>query len=581
LRVRAVDRSEHRSNNQIFLSMKNYRLGTWVSVLVLSVFLYACDAPMSGLDPVESRAVPESSAYSISTADGEDDRIPGSYIVVFNDDVRGVGPLASQLARQANGEVGFVYESAIRGFSLTLPEQASPRAIQALQNNPNVAYIEQDRRVYAFSSQTNATWGLDRSDQRSLPLDGVYNYTASGSGVTVYILDTGINYAHVDYAGRVSPGFDAIGDGLNGDDCDGHGTHVAGTTAGTAWGVAKGADLVSVRVLDCGGGGTVAGVIAGVNWVTANAFGPSVANMSLGGGASTALDDAVRNSVASGVTYVVAAGNSTANACNYSPARVAEAITVGATTTNDSRASYSNFGNCVDIFAPGSSITSAWIGSSTAIRTISGTSMASPHVAGAAALYLQYSPNATPAEVMAAIDANATKGIVNSGSRRTATANNHLLYTLFPNAGDGGSGGGDDGSGGGDDGSGGGDDGSGGGDDGSGGGDDGSGGGDDGSGGGDDGSGGGDDGSGGGDDPSAISLTGNASKAQGRWVADLSWSGATSVQVDIYREGSVLITTSNSGSYTDRTNFRGGGTLTYRVCETGTTTCSNDITLVY
>ncbi len=330
----------------------------------------------------------------------------GSYIVVFKADaVRAateapsqrplVAAAAGNLARAHGGNLTHVYQHALKGFAARL----SPVQAQALAADPRVAYVEPDQVVHAVATQSPATWGLDRIDQRDLPLNNTYNYNQTGQGVHAYIIDTGVRATHVEFTGRMGNGADFVGDGQGTNDCHGHGTHVAGTTGGTTYGVAKQVTIHPVRVLNCQGSGTNSGVIAGVDWVTNNSPSPAVANMSLGGGVSTALDNAVANSINSGVSYAIAAGNSNANACNFSPARVPAANTVGSTTSSDARSSFSNFGTCLDIFAPGSSITSAWNTSNTATNTISGTSMATPHVAGAIALYLETTPGATPANV--------------------------------------------------------------------------------------------------------------------------------------------------------------------------------------
>lgn len=327
-------------------------------------------------------------------------------------------------ARTDGAVVEHTYQSVVDGFVADL----TPESLDALRANPDVAYIEADQPVTATATQSPVTWGLDRIDQRSLPLSGSYTYNQTGSGVTAYIIDTGIRSTHADFGGRVTSGYTAINDGRGTEDCNGHGTHVAGTVGGATYGVAKGVRLVPVRVLDCTGGGTTAGVIAGVDWVTSNhaAGAPAVANMSLGGGISTTLDNAVARSIADGVSYAVAAGNdSGANACNTSPSRVANALTVGSTTTSDARSSFSNIGSCLDLFAPGSGITSAWYTSNTATNTISGTSMATPHVAGAAALYLQTNPSATPATVSSYLIGRATTGVV--GNAGTGSPN-RLLF---------------------------------------------------------------------------------------------------------------------------------------------------------
>jgi subtilisin family serine protease len=389
------------------------------ALLATSAFaLAACQAS-------DEIAAPSTDASFAATPAAASQRIPNRYIVVLRNDARDVPGLARGLAAAHGGSVGHVYEAALKGFSITL---GSETAANAIARNPNVAFVEPDQEMTASIVQSGATWGLDRIDQRLLPLSTTFTYTATASNVTAYIVDTGILPGHTEFGARASTGYDAITPTAPKADCNGHGTHVAGTVGGNTYGVAKGVALVGVRVLDCNGSGSNAGVIAGVNWVAANAKKPAVANMSLGGGASTALDAAVNGAINAGVTFVVAAGNSNRNACNYSPARVANAITVGATTNTDARASYSNFGSCLDIFAPGSGITAAWHTSTTALNTISGTSMASPHVAGVAALYLATNTAATPATVRNALVNNATTNRVTSAGSKSP---NRLLFTAY------------------------------------------------------------------------------------------------------------------------------------------------------
>lgn len=347
------------------------------------------------------------------------------YIVALKQDVQNSGEVARQHSRQHAADIRFVYRHAIDGYAAEIP----PSELAELRRDPRVRFVEADGRVRASTTQTSATWGLDRIDQRSLPLSGTFSYTNTGSGVRAYIIDTGIRLSHSDFAGRAVDGYDAVQNDYSAEDCNGHGSHVAGTTGGSRYGVAKQSTLVAVRVLDCSGSGTYSGVIAGIDWVTADhdAGEPAVANMSLGGGASSALDTAVKSSVADGVSYVVAAGNDSRDACRFSPARVPEAITTSATDKTDSKPSWANYGSCVDLFAPGVGITSAWHTSDTATNTISGTSMATPHAAGVAALYLEANPAAAPQQVRDALYANATKGIV----KRSKSANNHLLFTSW------------------------------------------------------------------------------------------------------------------------------------------------------
>ncbi|MFJ8685116.1 S8 family peptidase [Micromonospora wenchangensis] len=360
------------------------------------------------------------------------DAISGSYLVVLKGDAVGaansraartaVPDRAASLTKRYGGSVADVYSAALTGFSAKMSAGQARR----LAADPSVAYVEQDRVMTAQATQTNPpSWGLDRIDQRNRPLNSSYTYPNTATNVRAYIIDTGIRTTHTDFGGRATWGTNTVDS--NNTDCNGHGTHVAGTVGGTKYGVAKGVRLIAVKVLNCAGSGSTTGVISGVNWVTANAVKPAVANMSLGGGVSTTLDNAVANSISSGITYALAAGNSSANACNSSPSRVASAITVGATTSTDARASYSNYGTCVDLFAPGSSITSSWNTNDSATNSISGTSMASPHVAGAAALVLSANPSYTPAQVASYLTSNATPNVVTSPGSGSP---NRLLFVV-------------------------------------------------------------------------------------------------------------------------------------------------------
>jgi serine protease len=372
------------------------KLFRFLHALPLLAALAACDQGATGPDGT-ARAPGELAPLLAAGAAA----LPGRYIVVMNDDgqVGTAGAVARDVVAAHGGRVHHTYGHALNGFAASL----SPAAVDALRRNPRVRYVAEDQVSYpdSMNVQPGATWGLDRIDQRSLPLNSQYTYTRTGQGVRVYVIDSGIRTTHVQFGGRASVGADFVGDGRNGQDCNGHGTHVAGTVAGSTYGVAKQAQVVSVRVFGCTDGAPFSTIIAAVDWVTANAQKPAVANMSLSGPHYPALNEAVRASIASGVVYAVSAGNANADACGSSPASTPEALTIGSSAGNDARSSFSNWGTCVDLFAPGSAITSAWATGDTAIGTISGTSMAAPHVSGVAALFLQGTPAATPAQAAA------------------------------------------------------------------------------------------------------------------------------------------------------------------------------------
>ncbi|MFJ1777542.1 S8 family peptidase [Streptomyces anulatus] len=373
--------------------------------------------------PAQAAPAPEGRVLHAGAAEA----IPGSYIVTLKETAgfRASADQGKQLIAGYGGRIERTYTSALNGYAAELSSAGAKR----LAADPAVASVEQNQKVHSTATQTNAPWGLDRIDQPNLPLNGTFTYPDSaGVDTTVYVLDTGVRITHQDIVGRASNGYDFVDNDNVAQDGNGHGTHVATTAAGTVYGVAKKAKIVAVRVLNNSGSGTTAGVIAGVDWITANHVASSVANVSLGGGPSTTLDNAVRRSIASGVTYSIAAGNSNAPASGFSPARVETALTVGATTRTDARATYSNHGPLVDLFAPGSDITAGWATSDTATYTGNGTSFAAPHVAGAAAVYLTNHPGSSPAAVGTALVNGATSNVLTG----IGTGSPNKLLRLVP-----------------------------------------------------------------------------------------------------------------------------------------------------
>lgn len=389
--------------------MKFCQVSTFLLAIALSHLTYAAPATTN-------------SVLGSSEAKGI---IKNQYIVILNKDVGSSNEFAQGIAKQHGGKVLQTYDAVLKGFAIYLPDVAGTAFVEAMKKNPKVVSVENDTIMKVdATTQSNPDWGLDRIDQKNLPLDSAYSYLQTGSGTTAYIVDTGILSTHQQFSGRVLSGYTAISDGNGTSDCHGHGTHVAGTVGGSTYGVAKNVSLVPIRILGCDGSGASSNVIAGLDWILKNGKKPAVVNMSLGGEANASLDSAVENLFNNGYVMVVAAGNSNTDACSSSPARVSKAITVAATDSTDTRASYSNYGSCVDIFAPGSQINSSWIGSNTATKVLNGTSMATPHVVGVVAEMLQSTPTATPQTISTNLLNQASSNVVKNPSGSP----NRLLY---------------------------------------------------------------------------------------------------------------------------------------------------------